>query len=474
MSRVVGSWSGAIAVVALSTLVLPEAMADAESLQGGADELYNGDFFESLWESTDLIQVPTSDGRWMYELPAGEQGVSYREDEIGGWVLERRLEYRDSALFVANRSGVWSEVVPPEPQQTLLEQLRGTRRVDRYGRVWVLDTVDEETVAEAVQAYEDAVAIEEFAGSQEEWDAYLANGEPVIPAPSSYPERTGWEYLRDTVWHSGDCSDLVYDVWDDDDRFAPSSLNGENRAAALHFVNSDNVSLGLSAGAGSCSATLVDSDTILTAAHCICHESLDDPSCAPDVSEYEVCTGGNSLSDSSCVGGSGFQSVALPPTWSGSPDPNDDYAVIKLTTGGANWLALLGKTDTMSMSAASETYQLQFDVESLGHPALLGTSCSDFNPNASTPGPVWPGMYHNRLYQQYGTLAGFDAARINTLLDTAEGQSGSSFFYTPNGTTYSTNGFITGVVSGNNGFWIFGFTNGPKVSRFRAWVAAQL
>jgi hypothetical protein len=159
-----------------------------------------------------------------------------------------------------------------------------------------------------------------------------------------------------------------------------------------------------------------------------------------------------------------IDSVIVNPDYAGST--NDDWAVLKVPT----WLTT--NVTPTGLSQLNQDTHIQHDAFRRGYPWMAATFsdtsgfCFDFEYPVETGCPSdWvpcQGMFH-----QTGEVTGFTTNRINTKLDSSDGDSGSSFQYLP----------ATPKVTGLNvakyhlaGGWRAG---GPKVEVFRTFVQSQ-
>lgn len=324
----------------------------------------------------------------------------------------------------------------PEPRRPLHEQLLGSVSVDAYGRRWVAESIDEAGLADALAAYDTEVAATVGLEAPET----LATDADLQTAAGD----GAWRVFTPQTWHTPDCnSDGDNDIsrWDADDRSVSANPMSDRQAKVLI----------ISSPRGGCSATMVDDEWMLTAAHCVTTSS---GTRYADTS-VKACTLGNYQAGAQC-----FDSldIIVASGYSGDGDINDDYAVVKLDgRPGVGWMAISQASN--STIKAADGYQI-------GYPGFR-PGCS-----ANSASAINAGYPANTQYWNKGDVFDLTANKIKTRIDTAGGHSGGPHFYYPSGCCGSH--YLTGVHSGyytvalgNN------YTGGAKGPAIRSWVVAN-
>jgi len=197
-----------------------------------------------------------------------------------------------------------------------------------------------------------------------------------------------------------------------------------------------------------CSGTLVDNNSLLTAAHCVL-----DANGVP-ANNVIACTYGNAQSPAHC-----FQTLGARPVgpWAATGDMRDDYAMVHLQGLVRSWMPLSNASD------AELTADRAYNV---GYPGFKPTCTSNFT------SPVDPAISFGITPMQANDIvSATPAGLIGTHIDMGRGHSGGPFFNYPAGCC--TSEALTGVVSGHRQMLFTSYNGGPKVRDIRNWIIAM-
>jgi len=285
--------------------------------------------------------------RWD-ELPIGLDTPTTYTEEANTWRYDGQERFPVSTPEPQRVR--WTQV--PEYVLTGLEfnpeeylGIGTTTIVDKYGRRWVLDDVDVELVEQKVQAYNAAVEAE-YGVSLEETEE-----RPGI----EYPEDAG-EWRESTVYSWPN----IRDDCDSDPDVDVSEHSSDNLTAAAHPLGDRRkriVIVGRQTPQGStyfCSGTMVSSNHVLTAAHCV----------ASTTTHYNpnnmwVCTQENLQAGAVCVGGDYIKTKYGKDT----DQVEDDYALLRLDSSLS--------VGTFAISQASDSTIESNTHYHRGYPAFL-------------------------------------------------------------------------------------------------------
>lgn len=311
------------------------------------------------------------------------------------------------------------------------ERIWDSERIDADGYRWVVSAVDMGAVQSATRAYDDLWAAEE-SFNQEAVDE-------VQDLPALY---------RPLGWSETDCdADSLDDnfVYDTDDRAPhPDPMQARQRGVVLLLMNNQ------ANGAGVCSGTIVDGNTILTAAHCFWE---DDNTVVWGASATVVCTRGNTPNESS--GCYNATSIIKNGAYDGAVA--NDFAVVKLA-GSVD----LGSTEqVIEMSTAADSVLDASSPFAIGYPGFK-PDCSQ-NGNSGSPYDWYTG-FHGA-----GSVIGTPTGYVKTDLDMGGGQSGGAIWFFASGQSEPK---IMAVISRNHPYYPK-WNGGPKVRDIRTWVITQ-
>ncbi len=321
-------------------------------------------------------------------------------------------------------------------------------RTDNYGRRWVLDYVDAD-LAQSVHDENDAA------------NALSMGEEPGVEANLGieYNPDAGAERLVTLrSWSTVDCGAEIGTYFD-------HSGNGAMTLATVSPMNDRQRKTLIIFGDGyGCSGTMVDSDTLLTAAHCITDGNGDDL----PFSSFTVCSMENL--DENTTGGHvaacfGVTDVDPAPGWSGTGDSvTDDYGLLHLNgVPGNGWMELSSASDG---TITGPTDYLR------GYPVLRRTCANNrITDNALTTVDTQDGR---EMYSADGDVQSTPVGYVKFDTSDAGGTSGAGHFYCPNAGGCGNGHYLTAVhavadICGNPPC-ASGWTGGPKARDIETWV----
>jgi len=443
-----------------TTLTHSPALAGARDDAPAPSEAQEED--RSLFTGPQGDRVDLSGGYHYYELPVDEETPALSRAGAITWRYEGQAIFdqtSDSQEGIVNR-WVVPDSIPGPADEDAYYGVGQTRRVDRLGRQWVVDAVDQSAVAAAIDSY-DARVLEMF-GQPE------APAEHLAPADSErlyFDEAGETQDLLNTSWSRCYCTNEGDYVWWNHSSDSLSKANDPLIARNRKVIWK---------ASGSGSATMVSEDVALTAAHIVTDSSGN----AVDVSTVQWCTLENLQENTTgSYEAECFETLWIVPngTWGGGSDPVRDYAVVGLDTNdaGVGWFAI---------SSASDTYIDDFDDRSAGYPRKLTGNCF-----TNTDYPVVDSDYSGRhLYKAVGDVQAHPTGYMKYDTSTALGMSGGLHYYCPNTGGCSAGHYLTGVqtnISVNTCSGTYspltcwgnscagGYSSGPKGSAIRNWVA---
>lgn len=379
------------------------------------------------------IQVGT--GGYHYRLPRGLETPELRESKGLIWAYDGQevfTEGYDPAVPLMVK-------LQPEERRTVVESLLGTVEVDQYGRRWQVIGVEDDGLVDAIAAYDSLVQ------GTVGLEPGVTPQDPLLPESDEDSEDLGWVRWVPLTWYMTNCdsdSDAEIMRWGSDGR-SESSNPMSTRQVKVVIVTSPR---------GRGTGVMVDSNTVLTAAHVVSNSSGSKYS----ASNIDVMTRGNYQAGALALGAT---SVTLPSSYSGDGDFSDDYALIDLSSSpGVGWMAISQASNSTIKSAKAYT---------TGHPGF-GPGCASTSESA-----INSGFTAATQYWGTGNLFGTTSKRIKTRLDAGPGQSGSPIYYYPGGCCGSH--YVTGVLSGYVDVWVGNdYVGGPKGRSFRSWAIANM
>ena len=318
-----------------------------------------------------------------------------------------------------------------------VEDMIGSVRIDEYGRRWRTVDVDRGALMDAIARY-DALVESKFGA-----EPGAVSEDPFQRrAPEQVTE--GLAMWKPLSWTRTDCDgDGVNDIL---------RYGADDRSLAASPMTTRQKKVVLIQGARWGSGVMVDSHTVLTAAHVVCR-----PSGSPyAVSGYEILTRGNYQSGAVVRSATGF---TIPGRYTGDGDFSDDYALVHLSSSpSVGWMAISEASNSTIKSAA---------CYNAGYPAF--TPRCERNLVAGEIASRW-GV---RQFWSSGDLFDTTSKRVKTRIDSGPGHSGGPFYYYPGGCCGSH--YVTGVLAGHVDVWIGrDYTGGPKGSAIRSWVIANM
>lgn len=382
-----------------------------------------------------LQRVQMGASSYLYRLPRGLETPETKESKGLIWAYDGQEVFTE-AYDPATPRMVKLE---PEERQTVVESILGTVEVDQYGRRWQVIGVEDGALTEAIAAYDSLV--ERSMGLEPGAPGH----DPLLPESDEDPEDLGWVRWVPLTWYMTNCDS------DSDAEIARWGSDGRSESSTPMSVRQRKVVI-VTTPRGRGTGVMVDSNTVLTAAHVVSNSSGSKYS----ASNIDVMTWGNYQSGALALGAT---SVTLPSSYSGDGDFSDDYALIDLSSSaGVGWMAISQASNSTIKSATAY---------STGHPGY-GPGCA-----STSESPINSGYTAATQYWGTGNLFGTTSKRIKTRLDAGPGQSGSPIYYYPSGCCGSH--YVTGVLSGFVDVWVGNdYVGGPKGRSFRSWAIANM
>ena len=378
-------------------------------------------------------------------------------------VVTEEWEWRGALLWRFDGMELFSDVPDTLVPQTFIEQdyvLTGleydpdgylgvgtAERSDRYGRRWVLEAVDVDAARAIVEADEKAAAA---------WNGEEAGVEPN-PGVELNPDGGTEHTVLPTSWDVVTCSGT--------NRFYDHSGNGDMTQANPVPMNERQRKIVLIWGSESCTGTMIDANTLLTAAHCVTNSSgVDYPA-----STFTVCTMENldeNISGLAAADCFGVTDVDTAPSWvDDTPFVTEyDYALLHLDgTPGNGWFELSSASDA-TINGPTDFLR--------GYP-IVERDCdtNTVTNEALTTVNTWNGR---QMYAADGEVQSTPVGYVKWDTSVALGVSGGPHFYCPTGDCANGH-YQTGVqsvvwISCANPPCSSGYIAGPKARDIESWV----
>jgi V8-like Glu-specific endopeptidase len=382
-------------------------------------------------DADQLETLDNGDGTWSYALPEGFDPTIRLQGNIVTWRYAGQARFSYEPTQGAERTWIATAEPPPTPD----EQLSAMKRIDRLGRIWKVDAIDENAWNLARQPAA-AEREEEFVADViRPFEPEYEPGTPVTWKPVSWDHRD-----CDPDESNGVFTPNEGHFWDGDGRtFITSGHNARQKTAVKIAVDNRLV----------CTGVILRQDQVLTAAHCVSDDNNN------PIAFNRVRVFRDDINASL-----GARDIDFPGTYGGGSgdgggtDFGDDWAIVELTS---TWAAAgFAAAQDMDISSATDTQLGNLtNVHNLAFPQFAPV-CS---PNASQF------LVHN---QEFEPIAAILDKRLRFKIDGTPGHSGSPIYFCPEGDDnvcdVGEQGFVIAVFAGYDTF--YDRFVGPKSASF--------
>lgn len=347
---------------------------------------------------------------------------------------------------------------------TMDDMLWASMKIDSAGRRWRVADVDYLELQERADEYVDEVFLATGVEVARVDVVEALSGEAPDPEMGAGADQT-WT----TVTTCDSDSDVDAQFFDGEDRqeIAPAGFDSFASHGTATIYRQDG---------GRCSASFIDSNSVLTAGHCVYDGG------PVDESDLKVCNFGNygfmdanndningvSEPNSQCFS---VSDVNIAPNVLGIFGWGGDYAVLNLTRSALPdyedqpFYLLDTTTGTSFISLGSE-------VRKYGGPGFVdspagGSLCNSNNVSSGGVNTVFGGTSFLPLWWGAGDVDFLTAAVVGTQIDGGDGDSGAGY-YKWNGSGFP---IVVGVHKGWNGTDTY--SGGPRVSNIFTWIQAN-